>query len=175
VEEEDEMAIRRQAEEVEDEHGRHATDVEERDVRRPVHDEAVAEDEVVTASPGPWNVARGWIRVLAALLGVALVAVETAIGFRLAFLLGNANAANGFVDFIYDVTDPLVEPFQGIIANEAVDGGILEPASVIAMVVYLAGAALLIAAILILTSGPSGGERVVTSRSRHREDARYEH
>jgi len=140
-----------------------------------VYEEAVAEDEVVTAAPGSWNVARGWVRVLAALLGVALVAVEAAIGFRLAFLLGNANPANGFVDFIYDLTDPLVEPFQGIIANEAVDSGIFEPASIIAMAVYLVGAALLVAAILILTSGPSGGERVVTSRSRHREDARYEH
>ena len=166
------MAIRRQTEEVEDEHGREVTHVEERSA--PVHDEAVArEDEVVSAAPGPWDVARGWIRVLAALLGVALVAVETAIGFRLAFLLGNANATNGFVDFIYDVTDPLVEPFQGIIANEAVDGGILEPASLIAMAVYFVAAALLIAAILVLTSGPSGGQRVVTSRSRHHQQARH--
>jgi YggT family protein len=169
------MAIRRETEEVEDDHGRRSTAVEERDVRTRADDEAVAEDEVVSSSPGPGNMVRGWIRVLAALLGVALAAVETAIGFRLAFLLGNANASNGFVDFIYDVTDPLVEPFQGIIANEAVDGGIFEPASVIAMVVYLVGAALLIAAILVLTSGPSAGERVVTSRSRHREKARYDH
>jgi uncharacterized protein YggT (Ycf19 family) len=168
------MAIRRRTEEeVEDEHGREATRVEERDTH-PVHDEAVArEDEVVSSAPGPWDLARGWIRVLAALLGVALVAVETALGFRLAFLLANANPTNGFVDFIYDVTDPLVEPFQGIIANEAVDGGILEPASVIAMAVYLVAAALIIAAILVLTSGPSGGNRVVTSRSRHGEQARH--
>ena len=169
------MAIRRETEEVEDEHGRHATSVEERDVHTRAADEAVAEDEVVSSSPGAGNMVRGWIRVLAALLGVALVAVEAAIGFRLAFLLGNANPANGFVDFIYDVTDPLVEPFQGIIANEAVDGGIFEPASLIAMVVYLVGAALLIAVLLVLTSGPSSGERVVTSRSSHREKARYDH
>jgi YggT family protein len=167
------MAIRRHTEEVEDEHGRPATAVEERNTHTRVDDEAVAEDEVVSSSPGPWNIARGWIRVLAALFGVALVAIETAIGFRMAFLLGNANAANGFVDFIYDITDPLVEPFQGIIANEGVDGGILEPASIIAMVVYFVAAALLIAAILVLTSGPSGGDRLVTSRSRHREHARH--
>lgn len=169
------MAIRRETDEVEDEHGRRSTAVEERDVHTRADNEAVAEDEVVSSSPGAGNMVRGWIRVLAALLGVALVAVETAIGFRLAFLLANANATNGFVDFIYDVTDPLVEPFQGIIANEAVDSGIFEPASVIAMVVYLVGAALLIAAILVLTSGPSGGDRVVTSRSRHREQARHDH
>jgi uncharacterized protein YggT (Ycf19 family) len=169
------MAIRRQTDEVEDEHGRRATEVEERDVHTRADNEAVAEDEVVSSSPGAGNMVRGWIRVLAALFGVALVAVETAIGFRLAFLLGNANETNGFVDFIYDVTKPLVEPFQGIITNEAVNGGILEWASPIAMVVYLVAAALLIAAILVLTSGPSGGDRVVTSRSRHREQARHDH
>jgi uncharacterized protein YggT (Ycf19 family) len=166
------MAIRRQTQEVDDEHGHRSTEVEERHDSH-VDNESAAEEEVVSSSPGPWNIARGWIRVLAALLGVALVAVETAIGFRLAFLLANANPTNGFVDFIYDVTDPLVEPFQGIIANEAVDGGILEPASLIAMAVYFVAAALVIAAILVLTSGPSGGGRVVTSRSRQREQARH--
>jgi uncharacterized protein YggT (Ycf19 family) len=107
--------------------------------------------------------------MLALMLGIAWAVVETLLGFRLAFLLGEANSGNGFVDFIYDVTDPLVEPFQGIFANDTLSsGGVFEPATVIAMVVYFVAAALLIAAILVVTAGPSGGETVVTTRSRER-------
>jgi uncharacterized protein YggT (Ycf19 family) len=170
------MTIRKETEEVEDGHGRHTTAVEERTIHGPEQREAVAEDEVVSTHPGAGNVARGWLRVFASLLGVGLAAVETLLGFRLAFLLGEANPNNGFVDFIYGVTDPLVEPFQGIIANETLSGGgVFEPATVIAMVVYLMAAALLIAAILVLTAGPFGGERQITTRSRQREEATHRH
>ena len=48
---------------------------------------------------------------------VALAVVETLLVGRLAFLLAEANANNGFVNFIYDVSKPLAEPFQGIVAN----------------------------------------------------------
>ncbi|HEV8574827.1 MAG TPA: hypothetical protein VGR43_08980 [Dehalococcoidia bacterium] len=171
------MTIRRTTEEVNDEHGRHATAVEERQTYDTTAHDAVAEDEVVSTGAGGWNFARGWMRVFAALLGVALATVETFIGLRLAFLLGEANAANGFVNFIYDVSDPLVEPFQGIFTNDGLSGGgIFEPASVIAMAVYFVAAALLIAVILIATTGPSpSGERVVTSRSRHRQSTAHDH
>jgi len=166
------MAIRRRTEEVEDEHGRYTTTQEHPADRH----ETLAEEQVVTATPDSWSVARGWIRVIALWIAVALAVVETVLGFRLGFLLAGANANNGFVDFIYDISDLLAEPFQGIIANEALDGGLFEPATVIAMVVYLVAAALLMAAILVLTSAPSAhGDRVVTSRSRQREDAAHDH
>jgi uncharacterized protein YggT (Ycf19 family) len=178
------MTIRRSTEEVDDDHGhrvteevadrggRRVTTVEEEPVVHAARRDAelVGEEEVTSSSPGSWNVARGLIRMLALWMGVALIAVETLLGFRLAFLLAEANAGNGFVEFIYDVSDPLVEPFQGIIANDTLNsGGVFEPASVIAMVVYFVAAALIIAAVLVTTAGPSGHDSVVTSRSRHRE------
>lgn len=165
------MTIRRRTEETEDGRGHHATTVREHPADS---HETFAEEQVVTSTPDSWSVARGWIRVVALWIAVALVVVETILGFRFGFLLGGANPGNGFVDFIYDISDPLAEPFQGIFANEAVDSGFFEAASVIAMVVYLVAAMLLMAAVMVMTHAPSThGESVATSRSR-REQAAHE-
>lgn len=173
------MVIRKRTEERELEHApeenEHPHRVERSTTGAPEHEildsSAVqTEEHVTSATADPWSVAGGWLRVLALFIGLVLVAMETAFGFRLAFLLGGANPNNGFVDFIYDVTDPFVEPFQGIFANEAVNGGIFEPATLLAMAVYLIAAALIMAAIFVLTTGPSTrGERLVTSHTRHRD------
>jgi YggT family protein len=131
-------------------------------------DESVVEEQVVHSSAGGWNLARGWVRSLGAVILVALAVVETLLVGRLVFLLAEANANNGFVNFIYDVTKPLVEPFQGIVANT----GNLEYASVIAMVVYAVAALLLIAVLFAITAGPSaGGDKVVTSRTNARSSS----
>src|SRR5437870_5253804 len=112
---------------------------------------------------------------VAAGIGISLAAVEVMLGFRLGFLLAGANPSNGFVDFIYDISDPLAEPFQGIVSNRGVDGGTFEPASIIAMLVYLVAGALLIALILATRSGlVPHGDRVVSSRTRRREGVGHE-
>ena len=153
------MTIRRQDEETADGSGQRTATAEDRPIAR---DESVVEEQVVHSSAGGWNLARGWVRSLGAVILVALAVVETLLVGRLAFLLAEANATNGFVNFIYDVSKPLAEPFQGIVANS----GNLEYASPIAMVVYAVAALLLIAALFAITSGPSAaGEKVVTSRT----------
>jgi len=152
------MTIRRQDEDNADGSGR-PTAVADPPIAR---DESVVEEQVVHSSAGGWNLARGWVRSLGAVIMVALAVVETLLVGRLGFLLAEANANNGFVNFIYDVTKPLAEPFQGIVANT----GNLEYASVIAMGVYAVAALLLIAVLFAITSGPSSaGEKVVTSRT----------
>ena len=124
--------------------------------------DSVVEEQVMHSTAGGWNLARGWVRSLGAIILVALAVVETLLIGRLAFLLAEANSDNGFVNFIYDVSKPLAAPFQGIIA----DSGNLEFASPIAMVVYAVAALLLIAVLFAVTAGPSAaGEKVVTSRS----------
>ena len=125
-------------------------------------------DEVVEERRGdPWNIARGWVRMVGAWIMVVLAVVETILIFRLGFQMASANPNNGFVDFIYDVTGGLVDPFEGIVRNRSVGGGgVLEPATLIAMVVYLVAAMLLVAMIWALTSAPSpAGERSVTTRT----------
>jgi uncharacterized protein YggT (Ycf19 family) len=152
------MTIRRQDEEMADESGRRPV-AEDRPIAR---DDSVIEEQVVHSPAGGWNLARGWVRSLGAVIMVALAVVETLLVFRLGFLLAEANSNNGFVNFIYDVTKPLAEPFQGIIA----DSGNLEYASPIAMGVYAVAALLLIAALFAITAGPSAaGEKVVTKRA----------
>jgi uncharacterized protein YggT (Ycf19 family) len=139
--------------------GHGQTPVEDRPIAR---DESFVEEQVVHSSAGGWNMARGLVRSLSAVILVALAVVETLLVGRLVFLLAEANANNGFVNFIYDVSKPLVEPFQGIVANS----GNLEYASLIAMGVYAVAALLLIAALFAITSGHSAaGEKVVTSRT----------
>ncbi len=169
------MTIRRQDEETADGSGQRAATVDDQATPRDnghrqtavedrplARDESVVEEQVVHSSAGGWNLARGWVRSLGAVIMVALAVVETLLAGRLAFLLAEANATNGFVNFIYDVSKPLAEPFQGIVANS----GNLEYASAIAMVVYAVAALLLIAALFAITSGPSAaGEKVVTSRT----------
>jgi len=169
------MTMRRSTQEVDDDHGRRVTTVEEEPAERVARRDAelTGEEEVTSSSPAGASIARRLMGTLALFAGIGIAVVETLLGFRLAFLLSEANAANGFVDFIYDVTKPLVEPFQGIIANDTLNnGGLFEPATVIAMVVYLLAAALVIAVILAAASG-MGPDRntVVTSRSRHRDRA----
>jgi len=158
------MTSRRQDEEIEDDSERQSV-VEDRPVAR---DDSVLVDEkrVMRSSAGGWSLARGWVRSLGAVILVALAVVETLLVFRLGFLLADVNPNNGFVNFIYDVSKPLAAPFRGIVANS----GNLEYGSLIAMVVYAIAALLLIASLWAITSGPSAfGEKVVTSRTQHRE------
>ncbi len=158
------MTIRRQGEEVADGNGPR-TAVADRPIAR---DDSVVEEQVVHSSAGGWNLARGWVRSLGAVILVGLAVIETLLVCRLGFLLAEANPNNGFVNFIYDVSKPLAEPFQGIVANS----GNLEYASIIAMGVYAVAALLLIAALFAITAGPSAaGEKVVTSRTQQSERA----
>lgn len=63
--------------------------------------------------------------------------IEALIGLRVLLKLIDANPANGFVDFIYGLSDVFVRPFMGIVSDPASEGNILEVNSLIAMVVYL--------------------------------------
>jgi hypothetical protein len=131
--------------------------------------EVAGEEEAIVSHADSWTVARGWLRTLGAFIAVAFAVIEVLLLFRFSFLLAGANAANGFVDFIYDVTGWMVEPFDNIIAAETVDGGIFDPGTLIAIVVYAAVALLLTMFLWAASSAPStSGERAVTTRSRHR-------
>src|SRR3972149_11351671 len=107
------MTIRRKDEEMADESGQR-TAVAEQPIAR---DDSVVEEQVVHSSAGGWNLARGWVRSLGAVILVGLAIIETLLVFRLGFLLAEANPNNGFVNFIYDVSKPLAAPVPGIVAH----------------------------------------------------------
>jgi hypothetical protein len=162
------MTTRRTEEEV-DNHGRRTALVEEEHQERDAHAHGVSgSDEVVKSTADPWFVTQGFIRMLASLLAVALVAVETLLGFRFAFLLAGANASNGFVDFIYDASGWIVEPFEGIADPSSVDGGgVFDPATLIAMAVVGVAGILILMTLWAISSAPATSSEHRTTRTRH--------
>lgn len=80
-----------------------------------------AGDSVDRLSQGIW-----WV--------VSLVSVLLGIRFLLKLLGGSSQA--GFVTFMYDITQPLVAPFHGIFNTTVQGRSILEPESLVAIVVY---------------------------------------
>lgn len=66
--------------------------------------------------------------------------LEVLLAFRLIFKLLGANPASGFVAFIYSVTRIFLAPFTAIFRTAVADGietkAVLEPGTIIAMIVY---------------------------------------
>ena len=70
-------------------------------------------------------------------VGFLLAIVEALLVLRLILKLVGATASNWFVNLIYDITGPLVRPFEGIIQHRTVGtDGVFEPEVVIALVIY---------------------------------------
>lgn len=85
------------------------------------------------------------------------------IVFRFALMLLAANPANGFVDFIYSITDIFVAPFAGIVGSPATDSGsVVDTASIFAVIVYLLAAGALVSLFRILFAGTRSTRRVTT-------------
>lgn len=62
--------------------------------------------------------------------------VEFFLVIRLLLKLFGASANNAFVDFIYSITNYVVTPFKGIIANISMgSNNVFEPATVIALII----------------------------------------
>lgn len=75
-------------------------------------------------------------RIVYYILGV----LEVLLAFRLVFKLLGANPASPFVSFIYSLTQIFLYPFTGIFPTAVTKGfeaqAILEPTTIIAMIVY---------------------------------------
>jgi len=62
--------------------------------------------------------------------------LELLLMFRFIFLLLGANQANGFVNFIYSLSQPFVAPFYGIFGTVSYSKAVLDPATIVAAVIY---------------------------------------
>jgi hypothetical protein len=103
-----------------------------------------------------------WLRLWDAWIIVGLTFIEVMLAFRLGFKLAAANATNGFVGLVYDITGPIAAPFDGIVAATKLGSdGSFDPSILVAMAVYLAGAILLMSL---------GWAIAVTERSRPHHD-----
>lgn len=82
--------------------------------------------------------------------------IEGLIGLRVLLKMMAANPNNPFAAFLYGITEPLVFPFQGLTAEPAASGFVLELSSIIGMVVYALVAWALVKAIEVLLYRPRG-------------------
>ena len=117
-----------------------------------VDDSRVVEREVVreqptyvntnsVADPGPTSLVK---RIVSLLFGVLVVL----IGLRILLLLVVANQSNAIVDFIYNVTEPLVAPFRGILSLDTVSPGgasVFDVAALVALIGWVLIYALIMA------------------------------
>ncbi|HWP96651.1 MAG TPA: YggT family protein [Syntrophomonadaceae bacterium] len=75
-------------------------------------------------------------RVVYYILGI----LEILLAFRLIFKLLGANPDSGFVSFIYSISQVFLVPFTAIFRSAATQGiettAVLEPSTIIAMIVY---------------------------------------
>jgi len=80
------------------------------------------------------------IQTIKYLIYFLLGTLEILLAFRLIFKLAGANLSSGFVNFIYNLTGVFILPFEGIFRRGIAQGvettSILEPSTLIAMIVY---------------------------------------
>lgn len=98
---------------------------------------AVAPADTVVATRTPSSAAYAVAKANQILWFVCSV-LELLLGMRVVLRMMGANAAAGFVRFVYGVTQPLVAPFLGMLPNAggATRGAVLEVPAIVAMVVY---------------------------------------
>ena len=72
----------------------------------------------------------------AAVVGFIVGVIDILIAARFLGKLFGASAQSAFVNFIYQVSAPLVAPFQGIFGNGGSTGNSFETADLVAIVVY---------------------------------------
>lgn len=74
---------------------------------------------------------------LAGLIGFVWSLVFALLGLRLVLRLFGANSGNRFVDWIYDTSQPILQPFQNAFPTVRIeDGFVLELSTLFAIVVY---------------------------------------
>lgn len=94
------------------------------------------------------------------LLWLTAAIIVVLIAFRFMLLMIGANPSNDFVALIYEVTDMLVAPFNGIVNSPEMDGSaFIDTASIFAIIVYGLAVWALVSLIRIIFS--------TTNRSRH--------
>lgn len=90
------------------------------------------DNNIVTISDKGFTVKR----VVYYILGI----LEVLLAFRLVFKLLGANPGSGFVSFTYTISQVFLVPFNAIFRSAATQGietkAVLEPSTIIAMIVY---------------------------------------
>ena len=92
-------------------------------------------------------------RMITRILSLILWVLEALLVTRLVLKLLAANKGTDFVAFTYNLTQPLVASFVGIFEQISVGTGVLEWASLVALIVYGIFGALILQLVASLVSG----------------------
>lgn len=77
------------------------------------------------------------MRFIFKLLYIVITFAETVIIFRIVMSLIGANQANSFVNWVYSMSDVLISPFRGIVADEVyIDKLRIELTPIVSLVFY---------------------------------------
>jgi uncharacterized protein YggT (Ycf19 family) len=100
-------------------------------------------------------------RLLAGLINFFVTIAEVFLGLRVLLRLFGANSDNGFVQWVYDSSGVLLEPFRGIFPTREIgDGFLVDFSALFAMVVYgLLGMALLSLVVWLTPNEPAKKKR----------------
>lgn len=85
--------------------------------------------------------------ILVGVINVVFTIVEIFLLFRLLLRMLAANEQAGFVQWIYETSEPLLAPFEGIFPTVVESGIVIEFSTLFAIVIYALVAYLLIALI----------------------------
>lgn len=86
------------------------------------------------------------------LVNIFIGAVETILGLRFLLRLFSANTSNGFVSWVYEMSNSLLEPFRGIFPTRIFENSIvIDFTTLFAMLIYALIGMLAIWIITILT------------------------
>ena len=83
---------------------------------------------------------------------VVFALAEAFLGLRLILKLFGANVSNGFVQWIYETSDAVLDPFRGIFPTQIFKSTfVLEFSTIFAMIIYALVAMLLVYVIELIT------------------------
>jgi uncharacterized protein YggT (Ycf19 family) len=102
----------------------------------PVQRAGMSSEATYTTASDPYEDRRNAAWRIGQLVYLIFGVVIALIAIRFVLLVLGANPNAGFTDVVYDVTGPLVAPFEGIFGAPNVETGVFDPASLVAIVVY---------------------------------------
>lgn len=137
------------------------------DYEEPYEDRAADEDEAVAVEHRRWTWwGDGVAGQVNSLIALMLLTVEGLLGLRFVLVAFGANPQSGFVDFIMNVTGPLVQPFENAFSDRTWDQGVIEVNTALAMLAYFLAGVLVMLLVRALTP-PVREDRGETIRRRH--------
>jgi uncharacterized protein YggT (Ycf19 family) len=109
---------------------------------------SVRTTDTAYVAPGPGGATLA-TRIVTFLFGI----LQALLILRIILLLLVANPGNDIVNFIFDITQPFVEPFRGMFSLNRVEAGqsVLDVAAIVALIGWTLIEALILAAIRIFS------------------------